>query len=337
MDDIVGQVSRGTQQQKEAVNQSTLTVDQISESIQQVTRNAKIGTQGAAQAAEIARKGVSIVEANLEGMYRIKNKVDLSTTRIQEMSDWSIQIGTIIETINNLASQTNLLALNAAIEAARAGEHGKGFAVVADEVRKLAEKSTQSTKEIASLIYGIQETANEAVTAMGEGSKEVDEGVALANEAGQALSEILQASEAVHEQVERIAVAAQEMDTHSNNLVDTVSNVSAVVEENVISVKALTAGFNEVHTAVNSVVSISQENSASAQEVGAAVEQISAQVEEISASAQYLNKMSLELQILTNKFQLTAEDENFVVPTEEQEKNNLIEDWYKKLPLAISE
>jgi methyl-accepting chemotaxis protein len=202
-------------------------------------------------------------------MESIKAKVGLSAQKVAEMGQRSEQIGAIVETIDDIASQTNLLALNAAIEAARAGEHGKGFAVVADEVRKLAEKSATATQEIAGLIKGIQYTVNEAVSAMDEGAAEVETGVARANESGQALADILDAAQQVSRQVEEIASAAQQMNASADELIGAMDSVSAVVEENT-----------------------------------AATEEMAAQVEEVTASAQSLNAMAQELQRFTAQFTL---------------------------------
>jgi len=299
-------VASGAQEQATAVGKSATIAAQMTSAIDQVAANAQAGAQGAANAAHTARQGAAMVEQTLQGMHAIKTKVGLSAQKVQEMGLRSHQIGAIVETIDDIASQTNLLALNAAIEAARAGEHGKGFAVVADEVRKLAEKSATATKEIGGLIKGIQQTVTEAVQAMDDGAKEVEQGVQRANASGAALADILTAAETVTRQAETIAAAAQQMNTASAELVGAMETVSAIVEENTASTEEMAASSGEVSSSIENIASISQENSAATEEVNAAAEEMSAQVEEVTASAHTLSQMAQSLQALVGEFTLTT-------------------------------
>jgi methyl-accepting chemotaxis protein len=297
-------VAKGAQEQSLAVSKASNITSQISAAILQVTANAQTSAQGATQAAGTARNGAKTVAETIRGMQAIREKVGVSSQKVQEMGSRSDQIGAIVETIDDIASQTNLLALNAAIEAARAGEHGKGFSVVADEVRKLAERSSSATKEIGALIRDIQKTVAEAVTAMQEGAKEVENGVMRANQSDEALTSILKAVEVVNGQVEQIAVASQHISASANGLVAAMDSVSAVVEENTASTEQMAANSNEVNQAIESIASVSEENSAAVEEVSAGAEEMSAQVEEVTASAQSLSEMAQTLQQLVARFKL---------------------------------
>jgi methyl-accepting chemotaxis protein len=237
-------------------------------------------------------------------MHAIKAKVGLSAEKVKEMGAHSEQIGVIVEMIQDIAAQTNLLALNAAIEAARAGEHGKGFAVVADEVRKLAERSSGATKEIGGLIKGIQTTVAEAVKAMEEGAQQVELGVNEANDSGQSLAEILKAAEEVNRQVDQIAQAAQKMQGLSKELEEATESVGAVVEQNTAATEEMAAGSNDVNESIENIASVGEQNSAAVEQVSAASEEMSSQVEEVSASAQSLAEMALNLKGVVAQFRL---------------------------------
>jgi methyl-accepting chemotaxis protein len=298
-------VARGAQEQASAANKASSITAQLSSAIEQVAGNAQSVVQGSTAAADAAKKGTTKVQDTLKGMQNIKQRVGVSAEKVQEMGSRSDQIGDIVTTIEDIASQTNLLALNAAIEAARAGEAGKGFAVVADEVRKLAERSSTSTKEIASLIKSIQKTVSEAVTAMDDGAKEVERGVLIANEAGDSLVEILKAAEGVSEQAEQAAAAAEQMSASANELVAAVDSVSAVIEENTAATEQMAAGSTEVTQAIENIASVSEENSAAVEEVSASAEEMSAQVEEVTASAQTLAELARQLQNVVNQFKVS--------------------------------
>ncbi len=300
-------VARGAQEQAGAVARVVGITERLSQAIGQVAGNAQTVTQESAAAAEAAQSGAHTVADTIQGMNSIKAKVGVSAAKVREMGERSDQIGAIVETIDDIASQTNLLALNAAIEAARAGEHGKGFAVVADEVRKLAERASAATKEIGGLISGMQRTVADAVRAMDEGAREVENGATAANQAGAALADILKAAQAVKQQATAALQASEQMGTLSSQLIEATEGVSAVVEENTAATEEMAAGSTEILQAIEGIASVSEENSAAVEQVSAGAEQMSAQVEEVSASAGSLSHMADQLKRVVGQFKLTAD------------------------------
>ncbi len=219
-------------EQAQQTQQTSSAIEEMSASIIEVARKAGDAAGGTRSAGESAQQGGEIVKRTVAGIRGISRMVEESSSVIEELGKRGEQIGSIIEVINDIADQTNLLALNAAIEAARAGEHGRGFAVVADEVRKLAERTVKATKEVSDSISAIQSDTTIAVGRMGECSKSVAEGVKLAEEAGEALDGIVGNSGGISSMVEAIAAATEEQSAAAEEITRSVSSIAEVGRRN---------------------------------------------------------------------------------------------------------
>ncbi|MHB8990671.1 MAG: methyl-accepting chemotaxis protein, partial [Chloroflexota bacterium] len=309
LSDAISQISRGADEQSQAVERASASVGQLNSSISSVASASKEVSTSAQLAREAAASGAETVRKSARGMAAIKVTTSRAADKIQELEGYSEQIGSIVETISDIAEQTNLLALNAAIEAARAGEHGRGFAVVADEVRKLAERSSKSTKEISELIGQVQKGTQEAVNAMSRGSKEVELGTRFAEEAGEALKNILSAVEAAANQVTQIAAAVQQMEAASRQVVGAMDSVSSVAEESRATTQGMATSSQQVAVAIEKVAAVSEETSASAEEVSASTEEMSAQVQQMVTQAQDLARMAEQLQAAVARFRMEREGE----------------------------
>lgn len=260
--------------QAETVNDGNRAVLEMSSSIQRISSKADAVSGMSNKALSAVMSGDKTIQTAVQQMTMIQNTVQTLENTVQTLDKRSHEIEHIVEAITQIADQTNLLALNAAIEAARAGEHGKGFAVVADEVRKLAEQSAQSTLQIKDIISQIQADTQLAVVSMAAGSTEVVKGIDITNMAGNSFEEIRTNVQSVTYEIGQI------------------SEASKVISQNA----------NEVAMGIESVLEQTNENTASAQNISAATEEQLASMEEIAASAAALASMSENLQQTIRQF-----------------------------------
>ncbi|MFZ4619086.1 MAG: methyl-accepting chemotaxis protein [Bacteroidota bacterium] len=225
------ELAAGAQEQSSQSAEVAGAVEEMTKTIMENSRNAGDTATTAKKAKDTAVEGGDVVRQTVDGMKEIAKVVNKSADTVKALGKSSDQIGEIISVIDDIADQTNLLALNAAIEAARAGEQGRGFAVVADEVRKLAERTTKATKEIASMIKQIQTDTKEAVISMDEGTKKVGEGITLADRAGASLEQIVGISQMVTDKIAQIAAASEQQSSASEQISKNVEAISAVTQQ----------------------------------------------------------------------------------------------------------
>ncbi len=237
-------LAAATQEQSAQTDEVATAITQMSQTISNNAHSAINTSEVAKRSGEMANEGAKIVGLTVTKMREIAEVVKQSSDNIMQLGDSSKKIGEIINVIDDIADQTNLLALNAAIEAARAGEQGRGFAVVADEVRKLAESTAEATKQIVEMIKGIQGDTDKAVLAMQKGTEEVQSGIVLADKAGSSLQDILLGTQKLLSMIDQIAAASEEQSATSEQISQNISSISKVTAESAHNVEdvALTAG-----------------------------------------------------------------------------------------------
>jgi methyl-accepting chemotaxis protein len=225
------EISKGTDTLTSRASQTAAAVEEMNATVSQVAQNSGKAATLAQETVKTAKDGGSVVSDTISGMQQLSDAVSSSATIISELGKSSDQIGEIVRVIEDIADQTNLLALNAAIEAARAGEQGRGFAVVADEVRKLAERTTKATKEIGDMIRQIQQDTRGAVESMQQGTVKVTSGVDLVNRTGEALSRIVEMVSESADMIRQIAVASEEQSVATQQIANDIENVAKVTKE----------------------------------------------------------------------------------------------------------
>lgn len=247
------QASQGAQRQADQIEQMSTAVEQMSVTIIESSKNAVDASEASQSASDTAGTGGKIVNDTRNGMKRIAEVVTESAESIGKLETSAQQIGEIVDVIDDIADQTNLLALNAAIEAARAGEQGRGFAVVADEVRKLAELTGRATGEITAMIKGIQGQTKDAVVSMNTGVTEVEAGRELAEKAGVSLDEIVSVSGRVVDMIQQIATATEEQSVAAEQITKNIEGISSIAGETAKGAEQSAAAADELSRQADSL------------------------------------------------------------------------------------
>jgi methyl-accepting chemotaxis protein len=295
-------MASGAREQGQDVKGLSAATAEIAHAIATASDSAEAVSTATRRAAATASQGTEAIRNTLAQMTSIQEAVDVSAMTITETHALSGQIGDIVQTIEAIADQTNLLALNATIEAARAGEHGKGFAVVADEVRKLAEKSSAATSEISAIVRNVQGSAGRAAAAMEVATAKVQQGANLARNSGEALDELLSSSRGTQEQTEKLVSAHEAVARVMTDLTSAIDRVSAGVSRSIDTAQVASTSVREALSIVENVSSISQENAASAETVAISTLLVSQQAEEVTRAAVSLTQFARELEGTTAQF-----------------------------------
>jgi methyl-accepting chemotaxis protein len=353
-------IAQGAQEQAESISSTAITMNQLAitadslletakEQLEKMESAAEVQTslthsmqslnqtiikvsQESEKASQAALDGNQLVKEITSGMQRVRETTNELAQRVGDLGKQLTQIGAISETIDEIAAQTNLLALNAAIEAARAGEHGKGFAVVADEVRKLAERTKVANKEIGNMVHSVQDGARETVKSMQRTGTDVNSAVELTTQASEAFEAIAEATQNTSSRIYQITDAIQSVDQAVNLLLEAVNqavdmaeanrnasnhlrdlsgqvgekldSVSAVVEENTAATEQMAASAMEVNSSIDNIANISTENNASAEKVSATTEEVLFQAVGLADNARKLSEMAAQLISAVDRFKV---------------------------------
>jgi len=224
-------LAEASEHQREQITGANSKINSMTQTLGSMASDAAGSAEVAGQSVDLAEKGGDAVRQTISGMDRIRDQIQETSKRIKRLGESSQEIGNIVELIEDIADQTNILALNAAMQAAMAGEAGRGFAVVADEVQRLAERSTNATKQIEALVQTIQADTNEAVSSMESSTAEVVSGAGLAENAGETLKEIETVSQDISGIVSKLAESAQNQSAEAANINDTMGVIQEITQQ----------------------------------------------------------------------------------------------------------
>ncbi len=241
------EMAAGMQEQSSQTSEVAAAVEQMTQTIVQSSRNASNAASSAELTSNKAKEGASKLRENKEGIIKISNSSQKTGRIISNLASRTDQIGEIAQVIDDIADQTNLLALNAAIEAARAGEQGRGFAVVADEVRKLAERTTKATKEIAETIHAIQDEAQEAKISMDDATQAVNDGLKLTSETEGVFQTILESAENLLQEITQVAAASEEQSSGAEQISKNIEGINSIAQQSASSVQQVARATEDLN------------------------------------------------------------------------------------------
>ncbi|MGE5485741.1 MAG: methyl-accepting chemotaxis protein [Ignavibacteriales bacterium] len=300
----IDQLVQGAQTQSRSLGEAAKTVDGMNKAVEEISVSSQRMAEVSEKVSLEAAGGKEAVDRTVEGMKAINNASDAMSSNIERLAEYSEKIAQIVQVIDDIAEQTNLLALNAAIEAARAGEHGRGFAVVADEVRRLAERSGKSTKEIAAIINNIQKGTEDTVRSVNEGAAAVQDGMKIAAEAREILERIVESVKEASVQFGRVKSAVKDVQDASEEVLRSVDESASVVQESTAATEEMAASSSQVLSSAEAISVAAERNAASVEELSSSTEEIGASVAEMSSSAQSLAQMAAELKSIVSAFRL---------------------------------
>ncbi|HTJ28458.1 MAG TPA: methyl-accepting chemotaxis protein [Candidatus Limnocylindria bacterium] len=295
-------IADGASHQAAAIQAATGGIQQLDDGIESLSSHGGDLARSAREASTEAGGGYEAVSQTQAAMRRLREVSQRAAEAMVSLEERSQQVGEILRTIEEIADQTNLLALNAAIEAARAGEHGRGFAVVADEVRKLAERSARATGEISTILSAIRRETVTAAEAMRASDASMEGGLSVAVRAAAALEGVERAIESTTAVAEELASRAHVMREASLRVTENVSSTSAAVEENAAAASQMRITTQDVTATILPVATAAEEQSAAAQQAALAANELASGVQEIDATARSLRDQATQLDALVARF-----------------------------------
>jgi methyl-accepting chemotaxis protein len=313
---VVQSVAAGASAQARSLERINAAANELATHVHRVLSDTAAVEEATLNTRRSADSSAAAVRQTIDAMLEIRNVVLSAAERVAELGRLGQQISSVVETIDNLAEQTNLLALNAAIEAARAGEHGRGFAVVADEVRKLAERSRRETQDIAQLIEQVRHATEQAVAAMRTGADRVTSGADRADQAGRALQTILEAVEQTSQKVDAITTAARQMATASDRVIAALREISSVIEQNATAAEEMAAQAMQVTDAVKAIDRIVGDQQRNVERVHQQVDTATQMIEDVGTQSSIVERYAARLRELIANFRIGDEERTVVEHSE---------------------